>query len=173
MPSQPFNHLRAIRCFALLLFLPVLAFAQIATEEAFSPSQGSTALIVRTIGEAHQSIRVAAYTFTSHTIAEALANAHKRGVNVRVVLNKSQRTNRSSVAGWLGDTGIPVRFNGRYAIMHDKFLIIDDITLETGSFNFTKAAETRNAENVIVIHDDPNAVANFTQQWEKLWREAE
>jgi phosphatidylserine/phosphatidylglycerophosphate/cardiolipin synthase-like enzyme len=161
------------RILFLLLFLPVLVFAQPLTEQAFSPRQGSTALIVRTIGEAHKSIRVAAYTFTSRTIAEALANAHKRGVNVRVVLNKSQRTSRSSVAGWLGDNGIPVRFNSRYAIMHDKFLIIDDKTLETGSFNFTKAAETRNAENVIVIHGDPNAVANYTQQWEKLWGEAE
>jgi len=156
----------------LLLFPPVLAFALPATEEAFSPHQGSTALIVRTISEAHKSIRVAAYTFTSHTIAEALANAHQRGVDVRVVLNDSQRTSRSSVAGWLADNGIVVRFNSRYAIMHDKFLIIDDMTLETGSFNFTKAAETRNAENVLVIHDDPKAIADYTQQWKKLWNEA-
>jgi phosphatidylserine/phosphatidylglycerophosphate/cardiolipin synthase-like enzyme len=159
--------------FLLLLFLPMLAVAQITTEESFSPHQGATALIVRTIGDAQKSIRVAAYTFTSQTIAQALADAHQRGVNVQVVLNKSQRTSRSSVAGWLADNGIPVRFNSRYAIMHDKFLIIDDITLETGSFNFTKAAETRNAENVLVIHDDPKAVADYTQQWEKLWGEAE
>lgn len=149
----------------------MLAFAEPATEEAFSPHQGGTALIVRTIDEAQKSVRVAAYTFTSRTIAEALADAHQRGVNVQVVLNESQRKSRSSVAGWLADNGIPVRFNNHYAIMHDKFIIIDDITLETGSFNFTKAAETRNAENVLVIHDDPKAVADYTKQWEKLWDE--
>ena len=77
------------------------------------------------------------------------------------------------MARWLADNGIAVRFNSRYAIMHDKFLIIDDITLETGSFNFTKAAEARNAENVLVLHDDAKAVADYTQQWEKLWNEAE
>jgi phosphatidylserine/phosphatidylglycerophosphate/cardiolipin synthase-like enzyme len=159
--------------FSLLLFLPVMAFAKPATEQAFSPHQGATALIVRTIGEAQKSIRVAAYTFTSHTIAEALAYARQRGVNVQVVLNESERTSRSSVAEWLADNGIPVRFNSRYSIMHDKFLIIDDTTLETGSFNFTKAAENRNAENVLVLHDDPQAVADYTQQWEKLWGEAE
>jgi phosphatidylserine/phosphatidylglycerophosphate/cardiolipin synthase-like enzyme len=159
--------------FLLLLFLPALAFAQPATEEAFSPHQGATALIVRTIGEAQKSIRVAAYTFTSRTIAEALADAHRGGVNVQVVLNDSERTSRSSVAEWLADNGIPVRFNSRYAIMHDKFLIIDDITLETGSFNFTKAAENQNAENVLVLHDDPQAVAAYRKQWEKLWGEAE
>jgi phosphatidylserine/phosphatidylglycerophosphate/cardiolipin synthase-like enzyme len=161
------------RLFLLLLFLPALASAQPATEEAFSPHQGATALIVRTVGEAQKSIRVAAYTFTSHTIAEALAEARQRGVNVQVVLNETQRTSRSSVAGWLADNGIPIRFNSRYAIMHDKFLIIDDKTLETGSFNFTKAAENQNAENVLVLHDDPQAVAAYTQQWQKLWGEAE
>jgi phosphatidylserine/phosphatidylglycerophosphate/cardiolipin synthase-like enzyme len=159
--------------FLLLLFLPVLAFAQPATEEAFSPHQGATALIVRTIGEAQKSIRLAAYTFTSRTIAEALAEASQRGVNVQVVLNESQRTSRSSVAGWLANNGIRVRFNSRYAIMHDKFLVIDDMTLETGSFNFTKAAENQNAENVLVLHDDPQAVAAYTQQWQKLWAEGE
>jgi len=83
------------------LFLPALAFALPATEEAFSPHHGGTALIVRTIGEAQKSIRVAAYTFTSRTIAQALADAHQRGVNVQVVLNESQRTSHDSVAGWL------------------------------------------------------------------------
>jgi phosphatidylserine/phosphatidylglycerophosphate/cardiolipin synthase-like enzyme len=61
--------------------------------------------------------------------------------------------------------------NDRYAIMHNKFMIIDGITLETGSFNFTKAAERRNSENVLVIHDDPQLVKDYMQQWENLWQQ--
>jgi len=160
-----------LRVTFLLLFVPAIAFAQPATEEAFSPHQGSTALIVRTIGEARHSVRVAAYSFTSRQIAQALIDAHGRGVDVRVVLNKSQRSSRSSMAAKVAESGLPVRFNSHYAIMHDKFIIVDDVTLETGSFNYTQAAENRNAENVLVVHDDPQAVAGYVQQWEKLWGE--
>jgi phosphatidylserine/phosphatidylglycerophosphate/cardiolipin synthase-like enzyme len=56
--------------------------------------------------------------------------------------------------------------------MHDKFLIVDGQTLETGSFNFTAAAEARNAENVLVLHDAALA-QQFEQQWERLWNESE
>lgn len=162
-----------LRVTFLLLFVPAIAFAQPATEEAFSPHQGSTALIVRTIGEARHSVRVAAYSFTSRQIAQALIDAHGRGVDVRVVLNKSQRSSRSSMAAKVAESGLPVRFNSHYAIMHDKFIIVDDVTLETGSFNFTQAAENRNAENVLVVHDDPQAVAAYVRQWEKLWSEGQ
>lgn len=157
----------------LFLFLPVAVFAQPATEEAFSPHQGSTTLIVRTVAEAQKSVRVAAYSFTSRQIAQALIDAHKRGVDVRVVLNKAQRTSRRNMAASMAENGVPVRFNSHYAIMHDKFIIVDDVTLETGSFNFTQAAENRNAENVLVVHDDPQAVAGYVRQWEKLWGEGE
>ena len=169
------KHKTAMKLALLLLLLisPFIAIAQPVTEEAFSPHQGSTALIVHTVGEAHKSVRVAAYSFTSHAIAQALIDAHGRGVDVRVVLNKSQRRSRSSMAAKVAESGVPVRFNSHYAIMHDKFIIVDDVTLETGSFNFTQAAENRNAENVLVVHDDPQAIAAYLQQWEKLWSEGQ
>ena len=52
---------------------------------AFSPARGATALVVKTIGEAKHSVRVAAYSFTSKPIAEALLSAHRRGIDVEVV----------------------------------------------------------------------------------------
>jgi len=60
--------------------------------------------------------------------------------------------------------GIPVRADYQYAIMHNKFIVVDGQTVELGSFNFTAAAEDKNAENVIVLHD--SAVAQrYSQEW--------
>jgi phosphatidylserine/phosphatidylglycerophosphate/cardiolipin synthase-like enzyme len=155
-----------------LLLLPVGVLAKPVTEEAFSPHQGATELVVKTINEAQASVRVAAYSFTSRPIAQALIDACNRGADVRVVFDKSQRTNGFLVRSF-ADSCVQSRINSRYAIMHDKFMIMDDTVLELGSFNYTKAAENKNAENVLVLRDDPQAVRSYMQQWEKLWDEAD
>ena len=157
--------------FLSMVFLSADCYAASVTiEDAFSPDQGATALVVKAIGESRESIRVAAYSFTSRPIAQTLVDACDRGVDIRIVFDKSQRTN-SLLKRFFDASCVQTRMNDRYAIMHNKFMIIDGITLETGSFNFTKAAERRNAENVLVIHDDPQLVKDYMQQWENLWQQ--
>ncbi len=153
--------------------LPMTAHAQSTIEQAFSRNQGATALIVKTIGEAHRTVHLAAYYFTSRPIADALIAARQRGVEVDVVMDKSQNESRYTAAALLAENGVPVRINSQYAIMHDKFIIIDGTTLETGSFNFTEAAEKRNAENVLVLHDNPQVTSGYEEQWQKLWNEGQ
>jgi phosphatidylserine/phosphatidylglycerophosphate/cardiolipin synthase-like enzyme len=89
------------------------------------------------------------YSFTSPAIAKALADAKARGVNVEVILDKSQWTEKYSGATYLANHKIPVLIDDKHAIAHNKVMIIDGNTVITGSFNFTKAAEEKNAENVI------------------------
>jgi len=156
---------------ALLLLMPIQSWAFDA-EVAFSPDRGATALIVKTIGEAKRSIRVAAYSFTSRPIAETLIDAHKRGIDVEVVVDKSQATARYTAATFLANQGVLVRVDYRYAIMHEKFIVVDGETVEEGSFNYTAAAESRNAENVLVLHDAAIA-AQYGKEWERLWAESE
>ena len=142
-------------------------------ETAFSPEQGATEAVVRAIELAKHSIRVAAYSFTSKPIAAALVEAHKHGIDIQVVLDKSNATEKYSAATYLANEGIPTRINYEYAIMHDKFMVVDDVTVETGSFNYTKAAEQHNAENVIILHNHPDIAKSYLKQWQKLWDEAE
>src|SRR5437588_12698131 len=81
----------AVRFALLLLFIWTAAWAEARIiEVAFSPNAGATHLVVKTIDQAKQTIRVAAYSFTSMPIGEALVVAHNRGVDVKVVLDKSQ-----------------------------------------------------------------------------------
>ena len=155
---------------ALLAATPAHA-ERTSIEDAFSPHQGATAMIVKTINSAHHSICVAAYGFTSKPIAEALIVAHRRDVDVEAVLD--MKANRHyGLAGILNANGIPVRLNGHYAILHDKFMIIDHRKLELGSFNYTRSAESRNAENVLVISGHKKLIRDYAQQWSRLWNEA-
>ena len=120
-------------------------------EVYFSPRDGATEAIVREIGQARSEIRVQAYSFTSAPIAEALLKAHTRGIKVEVILDKSQRTQKYSSSTFLANARIPTYIDAEHAIAHNKIIIIDRSVVITGSFNFTKAAEESNAENLLVI----------------------
>ena len=141
------------------------------TQVAFSPNGGATDLVVQTINSAHHTIRMAAYTFTSRPIALALVEARQRGVDVQLVVDRRQNYRGYTQAHYVAANGIPVRGDARCAIMHDKFIVVDSKTVEEGSFNYTAAAERKNAENVLVLHDRKVA-GDYAQEWERLWDES-
>ena len=148
---------------------PVLAPPLPATgtvEVFFSPKGGCTEAIVGEIGSAKSEILVQAYSFTSAPIAKALLEANKRGVKIEAVLDKSQRTERYSSATFLANAGIPVVIDDKHAIAHNKIIIIDRETIITGSFNFTKAAELHNAENLLIIKGNKALVDKYLANYE-------
>ena len=120
--------------------------------------------MVNALEHATNAVLVQAYSFTSAPIAKALVEAHRRGVHVQVILDKSQRTEKYSEADFLKNSEIPTLIDAQHAIAHNKVMIIDENLVLTGSFNFTKAAEENNAENLLVINDSALAekyVANW------------
>jgi phosphatidylserine/phosphatidylglycerophosphate/cardiolipin synthase-like enzyme len=133
-------------------------------EVYFSPKGGCTEAVVRELAVAKSAVLVQAYNFTSAPISKALLAAHKRGVKVQVILDKSQRTEKYSEADFLVNVGIPVQIDAKHAIAHNKVMVIDGQTVITGSFNFTTAAEEHNAENLLVIRDATLA-AKYATNW--------
>ena len=119
----------------------------------FSPKGGCTEAIVNQIGKAKSEILIQAYSFTSKEIAAAIVKAHKRGVHVEIVMDKSNRTAKYSAGDFTAHAGIATYIDAEHAIAHNKIMIIDKETVITGSFNFTKAAEDKNAENVLIMKD--------------------
>jgi phosphatidylserine/phosphatidylglycerophosphate/cardiolipin synthase-like enzyme len=89
-----------------------------------------------------------AHSFTSAPIAKALVEAHKRGVRVEALLDQSNRTDKHSAADFLANQGIPTKIDAQHAIAHNKVIIIDGMLVIGGSFNYTKAAQEKHAENV-------------------------
>ena len=133
----------------------------------FSPHGGCTEAVVRAVKAAQRQVLVEAYSFTSEPIAVALIEAEKRGVDVEVILDKSQEQARGTEADLISQKGIPTYIDSAYRIAHDKVMIIDGIRVITGSFNFTKSAEDFNAENLLVISNDPPLADQYTASWKQ------
>ncbi len=135
-------------------------------EVFFSPRGGATEAIVKEINHTKSEILIQAYSFTSAPIAKALLEAHKRGVKIEAVLDKSQRSEKYTSATFLLNEGIPVLIDDKHQIAHSKIFVIDRQTIITGSFNFTKAAEEKNAENLLILKGNKPLVDQYLQNFE-------
>jgi phosphatidylserine/phosphatidylglycerophosphate/cardiolipin synthase-like enzyme len=127
----------------------------------FSPKGGCTDAVLREIQRARRQILVQAYSFTSEVLARGLIEAKKRGVDVEILLDKSNEVERHSDLHILLENGLPPLIDGAHAIAHNKIMIIDKRTLVTGSFNFTNQAEHENAENLLIIKGHPELIQEY------------
>jgi phosphatidylserine/phosphatidylglycerophosphate/cardiolipin synthase-like enzyme len=119
-------------------------------------------------GAAQAIVLVQAYGFTHNAIAQAIIRAHQRGVKVSVLLDqKSDHTNRY-VVDLFNNGQITMRQDGKHAIAHNKVMVIDESIVITGSFNFTNSAETRNAENFLILKS-PLLANRYKEEWLKHW----
>ena len=153
----------------ILLLTSVESFASsesVSVQVFFSPRSGCTDAVVSAITQAKTEILVQAYSFTSAPIAQALVEAHKRGVQVKIILDRSQRKERYSSADFTAHAGIATYIDAAHAIAHNKVMIIDKAVLITGSFNFTKAAEDKNAENLLVVRSKDLA-HTYIENWQR------
>jgi phosphatidylserine/phosphatidylglycerophosphate/cardiolipin synthase-like enzyme len=146
-------------------------------EYAFSPRQGAERLVLKVIATANNELRVLGYSFTSVPVAAALVAARKRGVDVRVVVDHRSNTSedRSGKArpalSALALAGIHVRTISVHAVHHDKVIVADRLTTQTGSFNFSAAAANANSENVLVLWNNPDVARGYLRHWEHNWRQ--
>lgn len=165
----------------LLLLIPAISIANISINNpypidhytvCFTPGGQCTNEVVNEIDSAKSEVLVQAYSFTSYPIAEALAAAKERGIDVRIILDKSQIKARYSSTTFFRSRNIPLWIDYKVSIAHNKVMIIDHTTVITGSFNFTKAAQYKNAENLLIIRD-PQLARAYEANWdsrEKLSR---
>ncbi|MGO9120486.1 MAG: phospholipase D family protein [Desulfomonilaceae bacterium] len=141
-----------------------LTLNNVPAEVFFSPNGGCTDAIVAEIDKAKSSVLLQAYSFTSTPITKALIDAHKRGVKVEAIFDKSQRNRRCTSD--LINAGIPTYIDNQRGKAHSKILIIDGATVITGSFNFTKSAENINRENLIILKSRDLARL-YAENWKK------
>lgn len=147
--------------------------AEIDYQLCFTPSENCTGLIVNTIDNAKHTIDVQAYSFTSAPIMKALLQAKRRGVEVKVLLDKTQvNAFKYSPATFFQHNNVPVWIDYKPNIAHNKVMIIDGMIVVTGSFNFTKAAQERNAENLLILKNNVLA-KKYLENWNRRFAQAE
>jgi len=139
----------------------------------FTPGNKATSAIVEQVHQARNLLHIQAYMFTSPPIAEAVVAAHKRGVQIIAVLDPSQQSDLYHAATFLYNAGIPVYIDRQHKLAHNKIMLIDGRVIITGSFNFTKAAEQSNAENLLILVDKAEAYAAYERNFQTHLRHSE
>ncbi|MDA8505173.1 phospholipase D family protein [Citrobacter sp. Awk 2] len=154
------------------LLWAVVPMANASVQVGFSPEGSARGLVLDTIHHARHTIDMMAYSFQSADIVQALVDAEKRGVVVRAVIDKKRNQGKVSqkAIAFATANGIAIELDDHYHLQHDKTMIIDGDTLETGSFNFAKSAEFANSENVLVIRGEPGVVAQYQAHFDSRWK---
>jgi phosphatidylserine/phosphatidylglycerophosphate/cardiolipin synthase-like enzyme len=146
---------------------------------AFSPDGGAEQLVLQTIRSARQSIRVMAYSFTAPPVVRALLDAKRRGVDVAVTVDyhsnvDEDRSGKAAAAmSALVYAGVPVVVVRAYPIQHSKFAVVDNATVETGSYNYSQAAARVNSENVLVLPNRPEIAKAYLDDWQRVTSQGE
>jgi phosphatidylserine/phosphatidylglycerophosphate/cardiolipin synthase-like enzyme len=150
---------------------PVTLPATGTIQTAFTPDDDAGKLIKDAIDTAQHQVLVQAFSFTHRKIAEALVAARRRGVDVKVISDKSQIQRVPTSLIWkIAAEGVPVFADSDHDSAHNKVIVIDagspDATLITGSFNFTHAAQYKNAENVLLIKGNAALADLYRKNWQ-------
>lgn len=138
----------------------------------FTPGDDVAGQIVEALQGARRQVLVQAFSFTHDEIAQALLEAQRRGIDVRVIADREQteRMERGQIPG-LARAGLPVWLDGEHQGAHNKVMVIDANstggTVITGSYNFTRAAQHKNAENVVFITGSAALVQAYVQNWQR------
>lgn len=144
-------------------------------ETAFTQAgQKPEQLLIRTIGEAKQSLDIAINAINHEDIVKAILQARINGASVRVITDRSESANASQAEQLKSilAAGIPVKENSRKGLMDLKLALIDNETGATGSFNYTVNASTVNDEMLVIVRDKAT-VAQWKQQFESMWNDKE
>ena len=128
---------------SIVITFPVFAFNVDVANVCFSPYGGCTEAIVNQIDNAKSEILIQAYSFTSAPIAKALVNAHKRGINVEIILDKSNKSKKYSAGDFTAHMGVTTYIDTKHAIAHNKIMIMDSETVITGSLILPKLLKKR------------------------------
>lgn len=143
---------------------------------AFTPGDHADAMIIGAIDAAHRQILVQAYSFTHRRIAEALVRAQRRGVEVAIIIDAEQARSEPLVLRDLARGKVPLRFDHKHAAAHNKVMVIDsgldDCAVITGSYNFTAAAQQRNAENALLLRGNPPLCEAYYNNWRRHYAHA-
>ena len=138
----------------------------------FSPQESCEQKLISYLDTAKTSLDIAIYSLTLAEIGEAIRRAQQRGVRIRIIADYKSSFMKSSIVKDLKAAGVPLKLwsgeNNLEGLMHHKFAIIDRQVLQTGSYNYSKNATSRNAENQIYMSERP-IINKFASEFERLW----
>ena len=140
-------------------------------EVCFSPDEPCDQKLIRFLDSAQKSIDVAIFDLTLDEWVHHLLVQSKK-ISVRVLVDRRQAKGVHSLVKTLIKGGVNVRLGHQRGIMHNKFTIVDNKAVETGSFNYTNSATERNNENQIYLFQS-QVVDRYKKRFEEIWAQGD
>ncbi len=134
----------------------------------FSPDNNVESIIVKRLKKARKSVHFMAFSFTSDAIGKEMIKLHKKGVKVTGLFEKRGAKTRYSEYTKMKLAGIPVKLDRNRYAMHHKVIVIDGKKVITGSYNFSKSANKKNDENIIII-DNADIANQYLDEFKRLY----
>ena len=136
----------------------------------FSPGDTCLNAILTAINGAQNSLKICVFTISDDRITRAILQAHRKGIKVKILTDNEKLYDKGSDIRELARAGVPVRVDITTNHMHHKFAILDNQTVLTGSYNWTRSAALYNHENLISTNEK-TLVTDFCQEFDRLWEE--
>lgn len=149
---------------AMAVTEPAFGAKELDVQALFYPGRGCTDAVVEALGSARWYIHFQAYNVIPEAVSKALVEARERGVDVEVILDKGQKSDRNSSAELLAKAGVKTFIDSRHASARNSIVIIDEAKVITGSFDFMKSADDTTSDNILVI-SDISMSAKYLQNW--------
>jgi mitochondrial cardiolipin hydrolase len=156
------------RIVKILTPLAVAAPAVASADVRFSPQHDCAGRIVQLFDEARHTVDVCVFTITDNRISDAIARAHRRSLQIRVITDDDKLFDPGSDIQQLSAAGVPVRVDKTEYHMHHKFAVFDGTLLLNGSYNWTRSAALYNEENYILT-GDARLIRPFAELFQRLW----
>ncbi|MCF6366157.1 MAG: phospholipase D-like domain-containing protein [Bacteroidales bacterium] len=140
------------------------------TKIYFSPGHDCLNAITDVLKNAKRSANICVFTISDNRIVDAIKDMQLNGVNIKIISDNDKRYDKGNDIDYIASRlGIDVKLDTTSAHMHHKFAVIDDEITITGSYNWTRSAETRNYENILVT-DSKDVAKTYNKEFNKLWQ---
>jgi mitochondrial cardiolipin hydrolase len=149
-----------------LLANPVIEFNGV----FFSPGETCRNSIIGQINNAQRQLKICVFTISDDQITRAIIQAHKRNVAIQIISDNEKSFDQGSDISLLAREGIPMKVDITTNHMHHKFMVTDEKSLLTGSYNWTSSAARFNHENVLITKER-ETVQSFLKEFDRLWLE--
>lgn len=138
----------------------------------FSPDDHVLTALYNLLSESQESIYFLAFSFTSNELGEIVREKAEAGLTIQGVVDEEQvASNTGTEFDPFRQAGLDVLIDGNEGQMHHKVFIVDGKIVVIGSYNFSKAAEERNDENIIIVYNDKIAEF-FVQEFQRVYAHA-
>lgn len=155
-----------------ILIDKIIKFEVLETENNafFSHHDNIREVVISSLNTASHDLKICMYTISDNPIAEAIFDCFSRGVNVRIITDDGKILDKGSDIISLDERGLDIRIDSDRSLMHHKFLIVDNVKLLTGSYNWTRTGSDINNENILVTTNKKITKA-YKKEFKRLWKE--